>query len=230
MTEYTASQKRKYLARVLAMNPVHQSGQILAMRNQMLGIRSKDSLQLAAGSKLERLRVKARQQIENIREQMWRLHPQQLADMLNRIDVSQLPELKSAVDRLRVVISNHHHIRGLARHPKQHINLTNTFRRVVMLPPRDSGSVKEAYLRQIVESQDLPKIKSMAAMLKSEYPQLFALESDWLESIQSLRARQSYSSGHAGAKEGYDQSIPWWLIWIAFVILFRIVSAVVRSM
>ena len=230
MTEYTASQKRKYLARVLAMNPVQQSAQILALRNQMLGIESRESAQLADGSKLARLRSKAKQQIESIREQMWRQHPQQLAGMLKSVDVRQLPEMKSAVERLQVVIQNHNHIRGLASHPQQHINLTNTFRRVVMLPPRESGSVKEAYLRQIIESSDLPKIKSMVQVLQTEYPQLYALESDWLESIRTLKARRRSSGGNSGADEGEGYAIPGWLIWIGFVILFRVISAVMRNM
>lgn len=229
MTEYTTSQKRKYLARVLAMNPVQQSAQIVALRNQMLGIQSRESAQLADGSKLAKLRSKAKQQIENIREQMWRQHPQQLAEMLKVVDIRHLPEMKSAVERLQVVIQNHNHIQGLASHPKQQINLTNTFRRVVMLPPRESGAVKEAYLRQIIESSDLPKIKKMVGMLRTEYPQLYALESGWLESIETLKARRRPKSEHARVEEGYDFSIPGWVIWIGFVILFRVISAILRN-
>ena len=212
------------------MNPIQQSAQIIALRNQMLGIQSRDSLQLADGSRLAKLRTRARQQIEKVREQMWRQHPQQLAGMVNGIDVSQLPELKSAVERLKVVIRNHDLIRGLAQHPQQHINLTNTFRRVVMLPPRESGAVKESYLRQIVESSDLGKIKKMVDMLQNEFPQLYAMESDWLRSIQSLKARRKPSSNQESVEVAYDSGIPGWLIWFGFLILFRVVAAIMRNM
>ena len=224
MTEYSLNQKRKYLAQVLAMNPARQSAQIIAMRNQLLGIQTQEAVQLADGSKLASLRERVKQQIENIREQMWRQHPQQLARMLKSINVSQLPELKSAIHRLQKVIQNHHHIRALSSHPDQNINLTNTFRRVVMLPPRDSGILKEAYLRQIIESRELPQIKKMADMLQVEFPQLYALESDWLESIQTLKARRKPTSQNASAEDAYDYTVPGWLIWIGFVVLFRVVA------
>ena len=144
MTEYTASQKRKHLAKVLRLNPVHQSARIIQLRNQLLG-KTPDPASNAVGQqKIAGLRKRAQNQIEQIRFQMWQQHPRQLAEMLQAIDIRQLPELKSAASRLRLVIQNHRSFTELSRHPDQHINLTNTLKRIVMLPPRDSGALKES--------------------------------------------------------------------------------------
>ena len=230
MTEYTASQKRKYLARVLRMNPVYQSGQIIKARNQLLGLTNPDQQELADHAKLEKLRERANGQIEEIRASMWKFSPSRLSEMLRSIDVRQLPELKTAVLRLNQVIKNHEPLQTLAQHPRQHINLTNTFKRVVMSSPKEAGAIKEAYLRQIIESPDLRDIKVMASMLQTEYPNLYAMESDWLNEIQRLKARRkpSLNSGD-DVGESYGSGVPGWLIWIGFIIIFRVIAAIVRA-
>ena len=229
MTEYTASQKRKYLAGVLRLNPVQNSGQIIRFRNRLLGKVDENQRTAVDEQKLSILRDRANKQIEAVRGQMWRQHPKQLAQMLQDIDVAQLPELKSAVQRLRVVIQNHGAIMALAQHPDHHINLTNTLKRVVMLSPRESGALKEAYLRQIIESSDLNRIKRFVGVLHDEFHNVYAMESDWLGKIQNLKGRKRISHAGEGA-DVYETGIPGWLIWIGLIFLFRIIAAVVSAL
>lgn len=231
MTEYTASQKRKYLARVLRLNPVHQSTKIIQLRNQLLG--KTPAVEAFDQEKIAARRDRAVQQIEEIRNQMWRQHPKRLTEMLGSIDIRQLPELKSAIEKLRLVIRNHAAITKLTRHPDQHINLTNTLKRVVMLPPRDSGSVKESYLRQIIESPDLKDIQKNVDLLQQKFPHIYAMESDWFESIQSLKRRKTYRQNerqdNSYESAGSDFEIPGWLIWVFFVIVFRVAAMFLRN-
>ena len=228
MIEYTTSQKRKYLALVLRMNPVQQSDQIIKLRNRMLGKQSTESDLLVDQAKLTKLRERVSGQIDEIRNQMWRQQPDRLMEMLNTIDASQLPEMKNTIVRLHSVIQNHAGIQQLSQHSSQNINLTNTFKRVIMLPPKEAGGLKESYLRQIVVSPELKKIKRSVNSLQREFPQLYAMEADWLGQIQTMTGRRgSVSSGGGGSD--FELPIPGWLIWIAFVIIFRVIAAVMRN-
>lgn len=230
MTEYTASQKRKYLARVLRMNPVNQSDQIIKLRNRLLGKNSSESDLLADQARMTKIRDRVAKQIDEIRNQMWRLHPSRLTEMLNAIDASQLPEMKNAVTRLQTVIDSHSNIQQLSQHHSQHINFVNTFKRVIMLPPRESGALKESYLRQIVVSPELKQIQRSVISLQREFPQLYSMEADWLSQIQNMKGRATsleQSNGNAGGDS--ELQIPGWLIWVGFVVIFRIIAAIIRN-
>ena len=230
MTEFTASQKRKYLARVLRMNPIHQSDQIIRLRNRLLGKNSSESELLADQARISKIRDRVSNQIDEIRNQMWRQHPSKLMEMLKAIDTTQLPEMKNAIARLQAVIANHSEIQKLSQHRSQHINLVNTFKRVIMLPPRESGGLKESYLRKIVVSPELKNIQKSVNSLQREFPQLYAMESDWLGQIQSMtgRGRSVEQSGGSGSSDS-ELPIPGWLIWVGFVIIFRIIATVMRN-
>ena len=100
-----------------------------------------------------------------------------------------------------------------------------------MLPPRESGAVKESYLRKIVESDKLKVIKKSIVLLKQEFPGVYAIESEWFGTIENLkgRGRPSMRAGGESAGESYEIGVPGWAIWIGFVIFFRILATFLRN-
>ncbi len=211
------------------MNPVYQSDQIIKLRNRLLDIQTTDEFDAAKQSKTTKLRESTAQQIDDIRAQMWRQHPQRLAEMLRAVNVGEFPELKNAVKRLHQVISSHGQIQQLSSHPNQNINLVNTFKRVIMLPPRDAGALKESYLRQIIESAELKSIQRSVRLLQNEYPELYVMEADWLTQIQGLKGRAQTAHQAAGGSDESEAGVPGWLIWVVLVVVFRIIAAFIRN-
>ena len=220
---------REYLTQVLAMNPVYQSDEILKLRNQFLGVISKEQQAFTDRVQKQELRQKATDGLKRVRAQMWKQSPENLSVMIQAIDVSQLPDMRGAVERLKTVVRHHADFQALSQHPLQHINMTNTLKRAVMLPPKEAGSLKESYLRKIVEQPDLKQIQKMVAMMETQFPAVYALESDWLGEISRLSRRKKRIISSGDSAESYQTGIPGWIIWIGFVILIRIILVAVRQ-
>lgn len=217
-----------YLAQVLRLNPVFQSDEILKLRNQFLGVVSKEQQALTDRYQKQQLRQKATDRLKRVRAQMWTQSPEKLASMIQSIDVRQLPDMRGAVERLKTVVKHHADFQALSQHPLQHINLTNTLKRAVMLPPKEAGSLKESYLRKIVEQSDLKDIQEMVAMMETQYPALHALESDWLGEISRLSRRKKRALTSDESPEAYQPGVPGWVLWLVFVIVIRVLAVLFR--
>lgn len=223
MTDQDINRQREYLTQVLRMNPVFQADEILKLRNDFLGIVSKEQRSLSDRARKQQLRQQATNAIKSVRAKMWKLAPEQLSDMAQSIDVRQLPDMRGAVERLKTVIDYRPQFEALTQHRLHHINLNNTLRRVVMLPPKEAGSLKESYLRKIVEQSDLKSMQKMVAMMETEFPAIYALESDWLGEISRLSRRKKRSFWAGDSPDSFQPGIPGWIIWIGLVILIRFV-------
>lgn len=211
------------------MNPVYESSDILKLRGQLLGIENREERAFEDRSKQQALRQQAQARLENIRSQMWKTSPDKLLTLIGSIDVNQLPDMKPTVDRLRAVVEHLDDFKQLSAHPKQQVNLTNTLKRIVMLPPREAGTLKESYLRNIVESPTLKTTQTTVSMIKTTFPGLHAMESDWFGEIMRLSRRKQKATSSGDSAESYQSGVPGWLIWIGFIIAFRIIAAVLRS-
>ena len=187
MTEFTASQKRKYLARVLRMNPLSESEKIIAFRATILG-KTAENKQLPDNS-VQQLRQNATRKIEELRKRFWTTPQNQLLQELQSIDVSQLPDMQHSVARLQTIARLLPQFEKLAQHPQTRINLVNTIKRMIMMSPREAGSVKAAYLRKASYASALPIVQNMIVMMHSEFPQIYDLESDWFYEISKLKRR-----------------------------------------
>jgi len=228
MPNKTDLKKTEYLTEVLQLNPVFQSDQILKLRNQFLGVVSKEQQALTDRFQKQELRQKANDRLKRMRAQMWTHSPEKLANMIEAIDVRQLPDMRGAVERLKTVVKHHADFQALSQHPLQHINLTNTLKRAVVLSPKEAGSLKESYLRKIVEQPDQKEIQAMVSMMETSYPALHALESDWLGEIARLSRRKKSSSTSDQSPEAYQPGVPGWVLWIVFVIVIRIILVLFR--
>lgn len=188
MSEFTASQKRKYLARVLRMNPLVESEKIIEFRATLLGIaKPKDVVNDAA--ELQKSRAIATQKIEELRKRFWVTPQISLIEELKQIEVGQLPDLQPTVSRLLTIAELIPLFQKLAQHPDTRINLVNTIKRLIMLPPKEAGAIKAAYLRKAAYASALPIVKKMVHMMYREFPDIYNLEPDWFFEISKLAPR-----------------------------------------
>ncbi|MFT5525752.1 MAG: hypothetical protein ACI9G1_000812 [Pirellulaceae bacterium] len=186
------SEGLQYARDMLAFNPAHDSERILRRRAQFFGTppvnmnHEMDSFQR---------RQLAEQELEQIRIHFWQTSP---AEMLNRLDdliVDELPDIRAAADRLKQVTRLRTQIDQLAKHAKSRPMMLSALKRIVVLPPRHAGPFRKQILRSLTSSDNLADYKKMARTIRDEFPELYALESDWLTNVERQRRRGQISFG-----------------------------------
>ena len=210
--------KANYLIRVLQMNPHVEAESILAIRAKMFGLVD-SSRKPKADERLDERRLMLRNQIDELRSQFWTLQVQTLRSRLDALSVQNFPDLRAAVDRLKLISLYRDQFNQLGKHRDRNINLLNTFKRIIMMPPRDAGRIKEKYLRKIAHSSSLGDMKKMVRTMKKQFPDLYNVESDWFKEIERIKARESmsYDGGGGGGIE-----IPGWLIIFGIYFVIKI--------
>ncbi len=211
--------KANYLVRVLQMNPHVDAEAILTIRAKMFGLVD-SSKKPKTDERLDERRQMLRNQIDELRSQFWTLQVQTLRSRLDALSVHKFPDMRATVDRLKLISLYRDQFNQLSKHRDKNINLLNTFKRVIMMPPRDAGRIKEKYLRKIAHSSSLPDMKRMVRTLKKNFPDLYNVESDWFREIERIKARDSisYEGGGGGGIE-----IPGWLIIFAVYFVIKLV-------
>ena len=226
----TPDQTRAYLDRVLSLNPLVDANRMVRLRDRFCG------LQVAVASPKPTTvtdnagrRGKIQAALKEIRSNFWLMNGPDLRSQLDGLNASGLPELKTAIDRLKMLTLYRDEIQSLSKHPKREINLYNTWRRILMTSPRKAGSIKEKYLRAMPYSQARKRAQLMVKMLKRDYPQLYNLESDWFTQIEKIKARD----GQMAATQSQPITVstgdtPGWVIWICIFFGFKILIAIAR--
>ena len=169
------------------MNPLTESEKIISFRATILG-KSPDETKRSENA-IHQLRQTAVQKIDALRKQFWTTPQLTMLDELKKIDVQQLPDLQHAVQRLQLIAELIPEFQRLAAHPLTRINLVNTIKRMIMLPPREAGAIKAAYLRKASYAKALPIVQKMVFMMHKEFPQIYNLEPDWFFEISKLKPR-----------------------------------------
>ena len=65
--------------------------------------------------------------------------------------------------------------------------LFRAFKSVVVVPAGEAGYAKEKFLQSIRDRKRLKQLKRAVRQLQQEYPELFALERDWFETMLSMK-------------------------------------------
>ena len=235
----TLSQAREYLDDVLSMDPMLRSAEMIELRWNYCGFappKSPNSKSKDAES-LREQRVAVENRLENVRVNFWTTDPKELAKILNKLNASEFPELKSGVTRLKRVLSQMSSIQSLSSHQETEINLYNTFRRIIMTPTKGAGKLKERYLRQLAGSSSQQQVRKMVKMMRIEFPEVFDIESDWFEQISRVKLKASklkpqtddrYDPYEQDWGDGMLSGIPPWAIGLILWVLFRVVITVFR--
>lgn len=220
----------EYLAQALTMNPLEESDAILALRAEHLGLQPKAASLGEQSWQREQRREQLAKRINQLRYHFWSLPIQQLRAELDHADVSGLPELQPAVDRLRIVSFCRADFPRLAQHPKTQLDLFNLLKHVAVLPPRTASTVKENFLRSVKTAGQLNDCRRMIRMMKREFPQLYQLESDWLTQLDHRKSVRGLSPNQqqVGGGSSFDFGVPGWVIVVVILFILRFLAALVR--
>ena len=215
-----------YLQSMLELNPIISSSEIMNRRAYHLGIRK--PVKPVSESELQQRRNRAEDQINRLRKDFWTTNPGKLQNELKAINVKDFPDLQPAVDRIKLVSSFRSEFDSLGTHPAKVDNLFLAMKRLVIVSPSKAGSIKESYLRRVADGANLKEIQKMVSVVKKEFPNLYRLESDFLDSISRVKGR--YVAPDSGGGPAIDFEIPGWLIGICVFLAIRILLAVLMRM
>jgi len=222
-----AKKARVYLNEVLSMDPMSDAWRMVEKRWKFCGLSKQKATDKPADPEaLRKQRRYLERQLEDFRGNFWLEPGESLRRSLDELSADPFPDLKAGVDRLKLLTLHREELQDLGQHPKREINLYNTLRRVVMLSPREAGSIKEKYLREYAYSKTPNKIRRMIKIIREEYPAIYDMESDWFQQIGRIRNRLKEDTVSQTA--GWSFELPAWM-WVVLVILLgRVVLAIVR--
>ena len=172
-----------YLVRVLSLNPIYEADEILAARDRYLGRSRTDPRR--ESWELREQREAVQSQLDSAREQFWTANDDELQAALAGLDADEFSDLKLATDRLNAVSQVRAEFVVLPEHKKCDHELLVKLQEVVVAAPREASRLKQAYLLRAVADASLHgRSRRMIRLLRSKYPDVFALEAEWLESIR----------------------------------------------
>ena len=212
----------QYLQRVLSLSPVESATKILNRRAYHLGIRK--PIKPVSEEDLQRKRGRAEEQINQIRKDFWTTNVTTLNQSIKAVNAKDFPELQTALDRLKMVSTFRSDFETLGTHPAKVDNLLLALKRLVIVPPKQAGALKESYLKKVADGKALKDIQKMVAVIRKEFPNLYRMEADFLDSVAKVKGRY-VSPESASSGPMIDFEIPAWIIYVGVFLIIRILTA-----
>lgn len=215
-----------YLTSQLARNPIHQSGDIVSHRAKAFKLAPVQSSPAAAvASASSDQRPKLRKALEDLRSRSFTASVEESLASIDKLDLAPFPDLAALADRLRVILKSRSALPQLSGHPKFDGDFFSCLKKVLVSPPRDVSVLREQVLASFRHRKNRKRGQAMVKLLKAELPELYALESDWLESL--LRRQPSPDIIITGAPrekaEESNENFNWkrWLFVFLVCVLVR---------
>lgn len=229
--------QRDYLRRQLGRNPIRQGEVIVRARAALLGIAERDSKR--SNPRVDRNKLRA--ELEAIREACFKGNPPELAARIDSLPLGPYPDLQALAARLRTILTSRAKLPGLIGQKGFDPDFLNCFKEVLVSPARDTAVLKERVLVSFQNRKLQRKGKQMISLLQRSLPELYALESEWMGSLQAERARLSKSlDGWWGGNdyeavpmEASPKSSWWsgsfWSYWWAYFLIAQLVRLLART-
>lgn len=196
----TSAREREqdYLSRLLQLNPLGQTGEILARRDHFLNPESSarpflDDQDLHFVDRKQQVR----RQLETIRNNFWQLEVHALQTQLAALDVDEFPDLGFAVSRLQQVAKLKSSFQVLQHHHACFDDFYNQFTRLVIAAPDEAEQLRT--LNQEATDFELADLdmhttrdyRRIAEVIQKEFPELYELEKYWLNQVAAAGNQQS---------------------------------------
>lgn len=216
-----------YLVQLLQMNPVHEGAEIIAARNDALGLKKKTAAQPAAPIDAQKAdRRKLLDRLEALRRQFWTLPLDALHKQLNALDGQGFADLESAVARLRVVAAHRAKFPPLAQHADFDGELFSSLKEILTRSPRDTAVLREQVLSKFRNRAHRKRGRKMIALLQRELPAIYAIEADWFDTLYRQKAqlptiRLTSKSGNNATPVGSGATVRsyWWVLVLGSMVL-----------
>lgn len=221
-----------YLVDVLKMNPLLKAEEILNRRNRFLGTPSAAATLQSSATEFYEQREQASRTIARLRSEFWKLDLKVLVKTLRGLDVKQYPDLQIATARLQVLARHRADLPALSEHRSFDGAFFTKLKIILVSSPRDAAPIKDQVMRSFEKPNRLRQAQPMVKLLRSELPDVYDLEADWLETILRLRAKDLEPPAVAverEPREGISFGGFGWSIWVVLGVVGQIIRALSRA-
>lgn len=218
-----------YLARALQFNPVQEANELLSLRRRFLGLTAARPTESADADQLRAQRERVVSQLDDLRENFWTMTPDALQTAFAAMKSEPFPDLQLAVDRLKTLAVCRPKLAELSTRKAFDRELFASLKRVLVLPPRAAEGVREKAIKSLDSQLRVTRARRMAALLKQELPDIYALESVWLQRLGGVSPTASANSDR-GSWFRLDGVHLGKFGWVGFVFLLIVVRQIVRAL
>lgn len=187
----SSARVQAYLERVLALDPHDQFEQIARLREEFHAATSMAQTREVSGVEPERSSTPSRQELANelatLRERLLELAPEEVESRLERMELAAHPELDRA--RVRLVAANRARDELALLLEDKHADrtLARQLRQLITADPQSALDLRNRSARTIGRGVRGNHARAFVKLLRKRYPQLAALEPQWLERLQSAK-------------------------------------------
>lgn len=214
----------EYLTRQLGRNPINESGDIVRTRAKAFRLEAKQVSPQRSGPTAEQ-RQQVRDQLEQIRQTCFTGDVGQLLGRIRQLPVREFPELAALASRLKVVLESRGKLPALAGDPRFDGDFFSVLKKILVSPSRDVAVLREQVLASFRHRRNRRRGQGMIRLLKTEMPDLYALEADWLDSLLRYSARKhavTSPTAQTVADEGSGSSRwPGWVLAFLTIVLIK---------
>ncbi|WP_442481941.1 hypothetical protein [Aeoliella sp. SH292] len=222
-----------YLTRQLGRNPIHESGEIVRARAKAFKLEQKTATPAKSASPSGQ-RQKVRDELEKIREQCFSGPVEPLLQSLVALPLADYPDLAVLAKRLRVILGSRIKLPTLSQNPQFDGDFFSVLKQVLVSPARDVAVLREQVLASFRHKRNRKRGQGMIRLLKSETPELYALEADWLDSLARYRGGNALfgTAEHPAdtyvAKSSGGTHYGWWL-WLGAMVVLGVLRGISNS-
>ncbi|WP_236623635.1 hypothetical protein [Rhodopirellula baltica] len=198
------SPAKTYLRSMLDINPVWQSASALQLRRKTLRMPNHDRRQTGVDSDSvddmvakHQNRAKARETVSHLQQHFFHLSDEELSTGLASLNAEEVPELAPTIRRLQIAASERNSFVTMLADKKFDRELVIALGKSVVLPQSDAGYVREKFIQNLTTKNSRKRARETSLKIQKAYPNLFALERDWLTTLQNSKASGPMKSGGA---------------------------------
>ena len=223
-----------YLSQVLQLNPLWQSGEIVALRNRFRGVAlAENALAVEEQSDPTEARAELLQQLQTLRQTFWSEPLSDLQKTLNSLKTAPFADLEAIRQRLLVVAAARPKFAPLTENRKFDSQSFQMIREILVQPPREGNAVKVEFQNKLVRGDRFRKSKKMLELLRAELPDVYELEAAWFELIRTSK-HQRWTAGRelmSSSSSGSSDLTGWvsnWGGYAAFVVVFAVIRGLIE--
>lgn len=155
--------------------------------------------------------------IESIRMDFWALDQAEVLARLDTIDQEAFPELATTIRRLNVAAKAKGDFARCKGKFKKNTVFVGYLATIVTSSPQAIGGIKEVVARDMLTAK-ARQHKRAARRIRSEYPQMYAIDPAWIDSVADGR---TFGVPRGGIP--VLSRVPFWVWWVLVILLGRLV-------
>jgi hypothetical protein len=179
---------------MLEINPVWQSASALQLRRKTLRLPNHDPRQTGMDTdsvddmvSQHQSRVRARETVTHLQKQFFHLSDEELDSGISNLDPKEVPELAPTIRRLQTAARERHSFVAMLADKHFDRELVIALGKSVVLPQSEAGYVREKYIQNLTTKTSRKRARDTSLKIQKSYPNLFALERDWLTTLQNTK-------------------------------------------